>query len=178
MGFHLPHPKFNQINIGLIDEDVKSLTSENKEKLENQLDNLKEYSWEALVAPIEEREDALNKFWSPISHLNSVSSSPELREKHDLALQSLSAYYTQFGQNKKLYDAYKKLKVSDSFATLSIAQQTVINHSLRDFELSGIDLPDEKRQRFAEIKARLAKLSSSFSNNVLDATQAWFFFDT
>jgi oligopeptidase A len=131
-------------------------------------------SWQSLIVALEENSDELGKFWSPVSHLNSVKNSPELREAYESCLPLLSDFSTYVGQHEGLYQAYLKLSQSAEYATLTTAQQKVIQNALRDFKLSGIGLSDEKKQRYGEIQSRSSDLASSFSNNTLDATQAWF----
>ena len=94
-----------------------------------------------------------------------------MRTKSCLPL--LSEYSTWVGQHEGLYNAYLSLKNSPEFATYSVAQKKAIENALRDFELSGISLSEEKQKRYGEIVARLSELSSQFSNNVLDATMGW-----
>lgn len=130
-------------------------------------------TWDNLVAPLEQADDELGKIWSPISHMNSVLSTDEWREAHDACLPLLSEYGTYVGQHQGLYQAYKSLKESEAFSTLTQAQKTVIEHSLRDFELSGIGLDDKQKGRYGEIVKRMSELTSGFSNQLLDATQAW-----
>lgn len=135
-------------------------------------------SWETVMAPLEHVDDLLERSWSPVSHLNAVVSSPELREAHDACLPLLSDYGTFVGQHEGLYRAIRTLHEQASFAELSEAQKKVIVDTLRDFELSGVALPDEQKQRYAEISSRLADLSSQFSNHVLDATDGWHYLVT
>ena len=106
-------------------------------------------------------------------HLNSVKNSPELRDAYQACLPLLSEYSTWVGQHEGLYNAYLALKNSSEFAAYSVAQKKAIENALRDFELSGIGLSEEKQKRYGEIVARLSELSSQFSNNVLDATMGW-----
>ncbi|MDP4537001.1 oligopeptidase A [Alkalimonas collagenimarina] len=131
-------------------------------------------SWASLVERLEQDTDRLGKLWSPVSHLNSVMNSPELREAYEACLPLLSEFSTWLGQHEGLYQAYRTLAASDEYADLTTAQQKVIQNALRDFKLSGIGLPAEKKQRYGEIQSRLSDLASSFSNHTLDATQAWF----
>ncbi|WP_423185247.1 oligopeptidase A [Alishewanella sp. d11] len=133
-----------------------------------------EVSWQSLVTELEQESDRLSKLWSPVSHLNSVANSPELREAYESCLPLLSDFSTWLGQHEGLYAKYQQLQQSAAFSGLSTAQQKVITNALRDFKLSGIGLPAEKKQRYGEIQSRLSDLSSAFSNNTLDATQAWF----
>ncbi|WP_289118318.1 oligopeptidase A [uncultured Idiomarina sp.] len=132
-----------------------------------------DFSWNGLIEPLTDADEKLEHVWAPVSHLNSVVSTPELREAHDSCLPLLSDYATYVGQHKGLFDAYETLRNSDEFAELTEAQQKLINDTLRDFRLSGVDLPADKKKRYAEISSRLSDLSSTFSNNLLDATHAW-----
>jgi oligopeptidase A len=131
-------------------------------------------SWDSLVMPLQEMSDQLNNMWSPVSHLNSVMNSDELREAYTRGLDKLTAYYTELGQNKNIYWAYKKLAKSEEFLTLSRAQKTTIENELRDFKLAGVALEGDDKQHYSKIKQRLSELCTQFSNNVLDATQSWF----
>ncbi|WP_019677158.1 oligopeptidase A [Rheinheimera perlucida] len=131
-------------------------------------------SWQSLIEQLEHDSDQLGRLWSPVSHLNSVVNSPELREAYESCLPLLSDFSTWLGQHEGLYQAYQQLKNSDEFAGLTPAQQKVITNALRDFKLSGIGLSAAKKKRYGEIQSRLSELSSTFSNNTLDATEAWF----
>lgn len=131
------------------------------------------YSWENLCQPLAEADDVLGRIFSPISHLNSVKNSPELREAYEQTLPLLSEYSTWVGQHEGLYNAYRDLRDGDHYATLNTAQKKAVDNALRDFELSGIGLPKEKQQRYGEIATRLSELGNQYSNNVLDATMGW-----
>ncbi len=128
------------------------------------------YSWENLCQPLAEVDDVLGRIFSPVSHLNSVKNSPELREAYEQTLPLLSEYSTTVGQHEGLYKAYRDLRDGDNYATLNTAQKKAVDNALRDFELSGIGLPPEAQKRYGEIAARLSELGNQYSNNVLDAT--------
>lgn len=130
-------------------------------------------SWDGLVLAMDELHARLGAAWSPVSHLNAVCNSTELREAYEGCLPMLSAYWTELGQNRELFKAYEALGASPAAANFDVAQKTILEHALRDFRLSGIDLPAEQQKRYAEIQARLSELGSRFSNQLLDATQAW-----
>ncbi|PHI28016.1 oligopeptidase A [Budvicia aquatica] len=131
------------------------------------------FTWDNLCQPLAEVDDRLSRIWSPVSHLNSVKNSPELREAYEQSLPLLSEFGTWVGQHAGLYNAYRNLKQGDAFNQLTKAQQKAVDNSLRDFELSGIGLDAEKQKRYGEIVARLSELGSTYSNNVLDATMGW-----
>ena len=155
---------------------IKPAIEQAIERCKNEIEEVvasQDYTYKNVVQRLEESDDKLSKMFSPVSHMNSVVSSDELREAHDACLPLLSEYGTWVGQHKGLYDAYVALKNSDEFDTLSEEQQKVINNAIRDFTLSGVALDKEKKARFAEIQAKLSELSSTFSNNVMDATMGW-----
>ena len=129
--------------------------------------------WNGLVLALDELHERLSRTWSPVSHLNAVCNSAELRAAYEACLPKLSQYWTELGQNRALYDAWHALAASPAAAGFAVAQQTIVKHTLRDFHLSGIDLPAEQQQRYGAIQMRLSELSSRFSNQLLDATQAW-----
>ena len=165
-------PAFSKIEPQYIESAIKQLIQENRETVERVV-NQPHFTWENFILPLTEAGDRLNKVWSPISHLNSVKNSPELREAYQACLPLLAEYSTWVGQHQGLYEAYLQLKNSPEFADYTQAQKKAIENSLRDFKLSGISLPVEKQKRYGEIAARLSELNSQFSNNVLDATMGW-----
>ncbi|MDD9157780.1 oligopeptidase A [Aliivibrio sp. S4TY2] len=166
-------PLFSQIKPEHIQPAVEQAIADCRAKVEEVLASDAEPSWESIIIPLAETDDRLSRIWSPVSHLNSVQNSEELREAYEACLPALSEYGTWVGQNKGLYEAYKSIKESEAFATLSQAQQKTIVDELRDFELSGIGLPADQQKRYGEISKRTSELSSNFSNNVLDATMGW-----
>jgi len=86
----------------------------------------------------------------------------------------VSDYATEMGQNKALCEAFRQIRDGQVWQQLAPAQQTFIEHSLRDFTLSGVALPPEAQQRFKALKSELSALTSRFGNHVLDSTQAWY----
>lgn len=166
-------PPFSQIKPEHIQAAVEQGIANSRAKIDEVLQQQGPFTWDNLVAPLEQSDDELSQIWSPVSHMNSVTSTDEWRAAHDACLPLLSEYGTYVGQHQGLYQAYKALRASKEFDTLSQAQKMVIEHSLRDFELSGIGLDDTQKGRYGEIVKRLSELTSGFSNQLLDATQAW-----
>lgn len=166
-------PQFSKIKPEHIEPAINQLLAEARSTVEQHLQATNDYTWENLIEPIENIEDKLNKAWSPISHMNSVVNTDELRDAYNACLPKLSEYSTEMGQNKALCNAYQHIANSDAFASLDTAQQRIISNALRDFHLSGIDLSDEKQQRYKEISQELSRLASKYEENLLDATNAW-----
>ncbi|MBD1570670.1 MULTISPECIES: oligopeptidase A [Aliivibrio] len=166
-------PPFSQIKPEHIQPAVEQAIADCRAKIEEVLASDVTPSWESIIVPLAETDDRLSRIWSPVSHLNSVKNSEAWREAYEACLPELSEYGTWVGQHKGLYEAYKSIKESEAFASLSQAQQKTIIDELRDFDLSGIGLPADQQKRYGEISKRSSELSSNFSNNVLDATMGW-----
>lgn len=162
-------PQFSKIAPNEIVDSIKASIAACKAAVERVVES-GELSYANLVETLEQADDELSQLWSPIGHMNSVVSSDELREAHDACLPLLSEYSTYLGQHERLCALYQAFQGSEDFKTLDGAQQKVINNAVRDFTLSGVALSGEKKQRYADIKRQLSDLSSSFSNNVMDAT--------
>lgn len=165
-------PVFSQITPEQIKPAIEQAIANCKKTIDEVVSS-KDDSYANVVLRVEEADDRLSKMWSPVSHMNSVVSSDELREAHDSCLPLLSEYGTWVGQHEGLFDAYTRLRKSDEFENLDEQRQKYIDNTIRDFTLSGVALPAEQKKRYAQISARLSELSSTFSNNVMDATMGW-----
>ena len=164
-------PPFSRIKPEHVVPAVDTLLQQNRDEIRQLLQSVDKPDWKNFVEPIERLDDRLNRAWSPVSHMNSVVNSDELREAYNACLPKLSAYATEMGQNADLYRAYKAVQESDR--SLDAAQKKMLENILRDFHLSGVDLPPAQKQRYKEISERLSTLTSKFSENLLDATHAW-----
>ncbi|MCW8128535.1 M3 family metallopeptidase [Microbulbifer halophilus] len=162
-------PAFDQLQPSQVAPAIAELIDNCRDQLEKGLENP---DWDNTLAPLEEAQDRLNRAFSPVSHLNSVLSGP-WREPYEAALAEVTAYWTELGQNRDLYGVYRQLAESPEFADWPQARRQAVKLGLRDFELSGVGLEGDARERFAANSRRLAELSSQFANNVLDATNAW-----
>jgi oligopeptidase A len=164
-------PDFAHILPSHVEPAIDHLLARNRERIAELLDSIDEPTWSNLIEPLDEWDDELDRAWSPVSHMNAVVNSDELRDAYNSCLPKLSDYATEMGQNEALYVAYKRL--ADSDQELNAAQRKVLENALRDFHLSGIDLPADKKARYKELSQQLSQLTSQFSDNLLDATNAW-----
>ncbi len=127
-------------------------------------------SWDTLIAPLEEADNRLHKAFSPGSHLHGVLDSPQWRAAYEACLPKLTEYGSEVGQNPALFAAYEQVARNSD---LDPAQTQLLANALRDFRLSGVNLPETAKQRLREIQQRLAELGNRFQQNVLDATDGW-----
>ena len=117
--------------------------------------------------------DELSRAWSPVSHLNSVADSKELRKAYNAGLERLTEHENWRQQHPGIFAAYRGLRESTGFAGLTPVQQRIVELELRDFHLAGVALPAKEQEEYRELVMRLSKLGSKFSENLIDATQAW-----
>ena len=129
--------------------------------------------WDAFVAPLEDANENLGRAWGQVAHLHAVLDSPELRAAYNANLPKVTQYWTELGQNLALFGKYRALRDSAQFAALSPARRRIVDNALRDFRLGGAELPADQKARYAQIQDELAQLSAKFSENLLDATNAY-----
>ena len=165
-------PEFSSIHMETVLQTLESILNENKESID-ELARQASPDWNSLIDPIMTMQDRLNRFWSPIRHLHSVMNDEAVRQVYSKGLAKLSQYYTELGQHEGLFKAYKAIEQSTDFNALSTAQKRSIKNNLRDFRLSGIDLPGEQQDRYKEISLQLSQLKTQFEQNILDCTDQW-----
>jgi oligopeptidase A len=164
-------PRFKSIDPARIETTLRRLLDENRAELGAVLARQPQ-DWDELVVPLERMHHRLARFWSPVSHLNSVLNGPELRAAYNACLPLLTAYHTELAQNADLCAAYGRLLEHDG-ASLDAPQRKLLENALRDFRLAGVSLPDDRKARFRSAMERLATVQAKFDENVLDSTQAF-----
>jgi len=130
-------------------------------------------TWDDFVGPLEDANERIARAWGQVAHLHAVMDNPPLREAYNANLPKVTQYWTELGQNQALFEKYKALHESSAFSALSAARKKIIENALRDFRLGGAELPADKKRRYAAIQEELSALSAKFSENLLDATNAY-----
>ena len=165
-------PDFAAIDPNNLVEQLQEILDENNASID-ELTILTNPNWQNFVYPMDVLGDRLDRFWSPVRHLNSVMNSESLRTAYNEGVKRISDYATSLGQNSALYNQFCRIAESAEFKALTQAQQKSIEDNLRSFRLSGVSLPEAEKSRFKDISARLSELTNQFSDNVLDTTNAW-----
>jgi oligopeptidase A len=165
-------PRFRDILPEHVKPALDALLAENRRQREALLTQTR-FTWDSFAQPMEDMNERLSRLWSPVSHLNAVMNNDALRTVYNDNVPRLSEYYTELAQDERMYAAYKQIAASPEFAALTQAQKKIIDNTLRDFRLAGAELPPEKKARFKDVQTELVTLSSKYSDNVLDATEAW-----
>ncbi len=169
-------PDFSRIEAAHMLPAIEQVIEENHQRLDALLSDtalVARPDWSRLMRPLEELDDRLEKVWNVIGHLNGVCNTAEIREAHSQAQALVTDYHSRVGQNETLYRAVRALRGRADELSLDTAQRKVLDDMLLDFEQSGVSLPAEQKQRFAQLQSRLSSLSSDFGNHVLDSTRAW-----
>lgn len=166
-------PKFTSLNIADIPLNTQALLNKNRHAINALLEQTNPPSWSNLMQQLEVLNDDLNKFWSPIGHLHGVKETEELRKAYNETLPLLTDYHTELSQNERLFKATSNLATSQAMDELDPVQRKIIENDLRDFKLSGIHLPADKKARLADLQKQLSQLMTKFSENVLDATHGF-----
>lgn len=165
-------PRFDQIKTEDIKPALQIAIAEAREQIAA-IKAQKHTDWANTVEKLTDITERVGRIWSVVSHLNSVVDTPELRTVYNELMPEITIFFTEIGQDIELYNRFKIIKNSAEFDTLSPAQQTKLNHDLRDFVLSGAELPPEQQAELAQLQTEGAQLGAKFAQNIQDATDAF-----
>ncbi|PIE44860.1 MAG: oligopeptidase A [Gammaproteobacteria bacterium] len=150
---------------------IKTLCADSKQAIEHLLDN-EPANW-TTYERLQAIDDTLSKAWSPVSHLHAVMNTDAWRQAYQACQPIISQYAAEMSQHTGLHRFYCALRDSDAFDQYDEARKKLVNDAIRDFRLSGVNLDDDKKAKYQQLMQKAAELSTTFSNNVLDATQAF-----
>lgn len=151
---------------------MKTLIAEAQRVLDNVTKESTPATWEDVITPLEKKTLTLSRAWGAVSHLMSVCDEPELRKAYNEALPIVTQFWIGLSQSN-LSQKYKAIRESEEFKNLSAVRQRIVNEELIDFKLAGAFLPKDKKAELKTVKESLAQESQKFSENLLDATNAY-----
>ena len=165
-------PRFAEITPGHIGPAIEQLLLE-AEAAVRHAETVNPVQWETFVEPLDDATERLWRAWGQVSHLQAVVNTPALREAYNDNLPKVTRFGAALGQNLALFAQYRALAAAPAFAGYDMARRKVVENALRDFRLGGAELGEADKARFAEIQETLSSVSARFSQNVLDATDAY-----
>ncbi len=160
-----------ELHLDRVIDELKTIISKNEQTIDALLD-MEPKSYHNFVKPFEMLEERLSQFFTPLSHINAVKNSEKTQKVYAEALPVITEYSTKIGQNLKIYKAFEQIKKQE-YATLNHEERRVVDLNILNFELSGAHLDDATKKRLQEINLRKSTLANDFSQNLLDATNAY-----
>ncbi len=164
-------PAFDRIRANEIEPTIRALLERNRVEVAA-LESQPDPTFANTVLPLEQLSHRLSRTWSPVTHLNGVLNSDELRAGYNACLPLLSNYWTELAQSEPLYRAYSAIAANEA-DRLDGTQRRVLERALEDFRLAGVGLPRDRKDRYKAVVQELATLGAKFEENVLDAMNAW-----
>ncbi len=165
-------PRFDAVQPEHVTPAIRLLLDENRALIDRLIAPETAATWDAFVQLMLDAGERLSRAWGIVGHLHSVNDVPPWREAYNAMLPEVSSFYADLGQNLALFAKFKVLAAGAEYPALSPARRRIIENELRDFRLSGAELPEDRKPRFKEIQEELSALGAKFSENVLDATNA------
>jgi oligopeptidase A len=167
-------PRFSDIKTEHVEPAIDTLLAAAKKQLETTASTAPEQAtWEDTLLPLDVVCEQLSRAWGVVGHLHSVADTDELRAAYNACLPKTTEFWTMVGQDERLYAIYKAIEQSDAAKLFTPARLKVLANSIRGFKLGGAELPADQKPRYAEIQDRQAAITAKFSENVLDATNAF-----
>lgn len=167
-------PKFSELTAERFATQIKQALDEYKAVI-SRVKTSRDFTWDGAIQPLEEAAERLDKIWGWLDHINSVAKTNDIREVYEQLLPHISNFHTEVLHDKQLFMLFIEYKDTIEFNQLATAQQTIINNTIRDFNLSGVDLNPDARSKYKGYVEGINELENKFSNNVLDATEAYTF---
>ncbi len=165
-------PQFDAIAVADIEPALQQLMAAARKQIAV-IKRLPETTWANTVEPLTDITERVGRAWGVVAHLNAVVDTPQLRAVYNGLMPEVTGFFTEVAQDIELYARFKAIRAGEAFAGLSAAQQQKLAHDLRDFVLSGAELAPPEQARFAALQTESAQLAAQFSQNVLDATDAF-----
>jgi oligopeptidase A len=165
-------PLFDQVQPQHVEPAIDALLADANAALETVTSAEFLSGWQAISAVLDVATDRLGRAWGTVTHLNAVADTPELRAAYNVVLPKVTEFYTRLGADERLYAKYKAIDPQ----SLNAEQTQAHHNALRNFMLGGAELQGAARERFAQIQERQAALSQKFSENALDATDAFVYY--
>src|SRR5574343_1004242 len=166
-------PRFDVIQPTDVQPAISQLLTESRDEIERLLSPSIPATWADFAEPLQDNLERLSRAWGIVGHLHSVNDIPPWREAYNAMLPEVTRFYAELGQNLELFKRYQAMATSNEFTTLTPARQRILQNEIRDFRLSGAELPDREKPRFQALQERLSQLAAKFSENLLDATNAF-----
>lgn len=169
----LENPNFSEITPEHIVPAAEQLIANHRAVVESIINSPSD-KFDDIVLAADRAGFNFTRSWSRVGHLHSVMDSPEFRDAYEIARERISEYFVSMGQNSEYYQSFLRVKNGSEYSELTSEQKRLLDLTLRDFQLSGVALEGSQKERFSEISNELGKLTTEFSNAVLDATESWF----
>ncbi|MGB0743446.1 MAG: M3 family metallopeptidase [Opitutales bacterium] len=176
-----PHPfltkdfyiNWSELTAEHVEPDIRKALAEAKAAVEAVANQTEPLDYKNTIAALDKGLDTLSHAWGLVNHLDSVCNSPELRKAYNAMLPEVTEFYASIPLNEALWQKLKAFGESEAVAKLSATKQRYVHETMADFREQGADLPPEKKKRAAELQNQLAALTQKYSENCLDATNAW-----
>lgn len=159
------------LNLETFIADLNALIQNNHKSIDTLL-SIGDKTYDNFIRPFDFMEEDIELLFTPLSHINAVKNTEETQKVYADTLPMLTDYSNFIGQNLAIYDAFKQIKANE-YDTLNIEQQRILDLNILGFELSGAHLDGASKKRLSEINLRKSTLTNDFSQNVLNATNAY-----
>ena len=165
-------PRFDALRPEHVAPAIRQLLEENRALVARLAGPECPATWAGFMQPLTDAGERLGRAWGTVGHMHAVMDVPEWREAYNAMLPEVTGFYADLGQNLALFAKVKALREGAEYPTLTATRQRIVDNDLRDFRLSGAELPEAQKPRFKAIQEELSALAAKFSENLLDATNA------
>ena len=130
-------------------------------------------SYSEVVGALDDLTEDVERTWSPVSHLNNVHATPELREAYAAALPEVTRFASRLHHHEGLFRRLRDFATSPGGEGLTGLRKRHLEKTLRDFRRAGAELGPVEKQALETLRLELSELSRQFEENLLETTAAY-----
>jgi oligopeptidase A len=168
--FRIP---FDQIRAEHVQPAATELLSDARMRLEAIAAAPGERTFDNTMRALDEMTEPLDYAMGVVRHLESVATYPELRAVFNAVQPEVSAFYSGIPLNEGLWNSLKKFAATAEGSRLTGPRRRFLLKTMDAFRRHGAELDAAGKKRLEAIDVELTQLTTKFSENVLDSTNAF-----
>ncbi len=158
---------FDKITAADVEPAIDQLLEESRAAIQ-QIAQAEPKDYVSAVLPLDRSIEKLEQAMGVVRHLEAVSTTPEMRGALNAVEPKTSEFFSSIALNEELWNSVRQVTEAPQGVDARYLEKTI-----RGFRRAGAELPSEKKERLKEIDIELTKITTKFSENVLDSTNAW-----
>jgi oligopeptidase A len=163
---------FDAIRAEHVEPAVDLLLARSKERLAK-LRASSERTYASTLGVLDAATEELEHAMAVVGHLEATATTPALREAYNAVQPKVSEFYAGLSLDGELYRVLKEFSQTEEAKALDPARARFLKQTLEDFRRNGAELSPDAKSKVEKLSVDLSKLTTQYSQNLLDATNAF-----
>jgi len=164
---------FDHIRTEHLEPGITELIGRAERQVEEIAASARPRTWENTMAALDAASDPLDTAIAAVRQLEAVATTPELREAWNKIEPLAMAFYARIPLHEGLWRLLQEYAATDEATSLTGVRKRFLEKTIASFRRQGAALPPDKKAELEKIDVELAQITTRFSENVLDSTNAF-----